>query len=314
MDERLVPGINGWTGTLAWDATGTTDALAVRAALPVREGSTHPQTAILKCTTLELTRNRGPFMWLATAQFEQVQVSQGGGSEDPLQRPTRIRWRKGNITRHIERDWNGKPIINSTKQPFSQPSSDVTNTLFLTVTRWEPYFAVGQSLQYENRLNQNNMSLAGVGSVGKGQMLCTQIIAPDEFDSSVNGLAGSALRIEYNWELRGGSGFMGPDGYHDGFSDRKLDQGTRGFYDDSGLKMGPFCTSGSDPRILSDPVLLNGQGKPLDNLVKVLGEDGTAKTPVQVGVPDGAALDVTPDGVFVVRRLKLAANFVSLGL
>jgi hypothetical protein len=92
--------------------------------LPVL-GELYPGSTYARCVSLTPTR-LGPIFWLVEASYQ-------GDNEFELNRPI---IKKGSVTSSepIDRDWNGKAIVNVNNEPVDGISRDVSDTV-ITVTR-----------------------------------------------------------------------------------------------------------------------------------------------------------------------------------
>jgi hypothetical protein len=103
-----------------------TSHIEVENAVDVRElGELYPGSTYARCVSLKPTR-LGPVFWLVEASYE-------GDNEFELNRPI---IRKASVTSSepIDRDWNGRAIVNVNDEAVEGLSRDVSDTV-ITVTR-----------------------------------------------------------------------------------------------------------------------------------------------------------------------------------
>jgi hypothetical protein len=225
----------------------------------------------------------------------------GPGSQDtPLEVQPRIRWEIGSTSEPIDRDIDGNPIVNSAGDPFqSTPSRDYT-TIFLTYSRNEPFFSVQTALTYGNKVNSERIYIAGAGWVEEGQMRCLSIQPTSDYEAGA-----TFVNVSYKFELRA-----------DGFKTRILDQGLRAWFTNpatSAAALEHIVTAKKQP--ISQPVRLDGTGRPLDTTLKV-GDGVNVYSTVARTTPAGAELETATggDAVFLKYSIYDSANFLDLNL
>jgi hypothetical protein len=227
--------------------------------------SSHPRNIKLIATSRSCSPEGGPLSWKVTVSYAIPTLTGGGGGSgdpDPLQRPIRISWGESEMTAPIDRDINNKPIVNSAGDPFDPPESRTIKVKRLTIRRFEPFFDLAKAETYEDTINSNEF-VAGSGPAAVTfypyTVLCASIIATGEYEPTSQfvemAYSFDIIRGLYNNKIR-----LRP------YSVYKTDQGTRGWYSDSGIKLGElFYADGT--KVTQDVPLNNGV--PIDTTIKV---------------------------------------------
>jgi hypothetical protein len=218
--------------------------------------------------------------------------------------PPKIRPHNGNFTAPVDVDANGIPILNSAGDPFDRPPEGTFYTTFIEVRRNQPFYDLAIAVQYAGKINSDNVTIPGVGTLLPGQMLCHGIEPTSEYSNG-----DPYVNVATKLELAAGVEQDG-DKLWDGFKYRILDAGYNGWYDDSGtLKPGPFWTTTPVAGPSSSPVLLDGTGKPRNANFKI-GEQ--RKTPVTFPSQVPPSLTDTGSAVFIKYARHKAVPFAPL--
>jgi hypothetical protein len=269
-----------WTAQRGWVCTGVKNDLEAYAAVPLRgfdpipkPGDSHPLNKALRVQSRSCDPWKGPLSRIVKVYY-QVLSSDAVIGPNPLNQP-----------------WTIYPELVATSEPMEvEPGSAQDNPLaicdsagilfnpgpngevfdiLISITRNEPFYPLQKSLQFKNTTNKGNYTIPQIGTVTDGQLLCLPIRAGEPYTSQ-------SLYVPVIYSLRARI---------DGWRIRMLDRGYQGWYNDKGTpKRGPFVDL-TNTRV-SDPVLLNGKGAPLEpNIFKVLsGADLLPKTPINAPV------------------------------
>lgn len=263
----------GVSARITFIVTGVSDEDAAVAAVPFQKGSTHPRDSRLIAEEPELSGQPGPSYYPISVQFMRTEngMVSGGGDVEPIDEPPTIFWEPGTDYETIYRDVYGNPIVNGAGFPFEPQQGPITS-LFLTVERNESSFDPAVSLGYMNHINEDSFEIdCGNGikrGVEPGQCYC-HFIGP----TSPYNLTATYLRIRYRFELRDYfPGIESPQ--RSAFQLLLRNQGRQGWYYDTENEVylpGNF-TSTDPEKIISDDILLDEVGNPLDSRYKVEGQ------------------------------------------
>lgn len=130
--------------------------------LPVPFLSTHPNDATYLCKRLRGRQERNsPLHWIVDADFDTKPWGDEEEEKPPLDRRARIRWSTTKYQKALEKDINGKGIVNSAGMPFNPPPLKDTSRWTATVTKnlalVPPYV-----LDLPDKLNSGSFTLGGV--------------------------------------------------------------------------------------------------------------------------------------------------------
>lgn len=317
-DEKLHKDFNStqWTAIRTFDVAGVTDAQAAALAsgspygsIP-RIGEQHPRTSSMAVRSIDPERT-GFSLFKVTVNYG---VGTFDNQEDPLLKKPRIKWGIGSESLPVDHDADGNPLLNSALDAFDPPLSTEFTTIFLSITRNEPYFDVQKALTFSNRININPFNIKGAGIVAPGQILCRSIQPAGEYIEGVR-----FVPIVYDFELRSGLK-LDSDGLWDGFKYRILDQGLRAFY--SKTEKGRIYDADQRTAPTKSPVTtdvrLDGKGG-IYNVQATNGAfllvDGLSIISMdQPGSPKGSILDTTDSAVFLKYKRIKTIDFSGLGL
>ena len=314
-DEKLHKDFNStqWTAIRTFDVAGVTDAQAAALAsgspygsIP-RIGEQHPRTSSMAVRSIDPERT-GFSLFKVTANYG---VGTFDNQEDPLLKKPHIKWGIGSESLPVDHDADGNPLLNSALDAFDPPLSTEFTTIFLSITRNEPYFDVQKALTYSNRININPFNIKGAGIVAPGQILCRSIQPAGEYIEGTR-----FVPIVYDFELRSGLK-LDSDGLWDGFKYRILDQGLRALYD---LKKGPGRIYDPDQKDHS-----KGAPTPVTSDVRLDGYGGTYSDDYTVTAdllssvsasapPTGAIVELSDKAVFLKYKRIKTIDFSGLRL
>jgi hypothetical protein len=197
----------------------------------------HDADLACRCNQLEIQQHAdNPRVWDVTAHYT---TQARDRNDNPLQRPTSIRFGFAKFERVAERDVNGQAIVNSAGSYFDPPPMMDDSRPTIVMVRNEPSFNAALAMDYQDAVN----SAAWFGFPA-GTAKVSQISASDHWENDVY-----YWEVTYEFEIR-----------REGWTLRLLDQGR---YERSGTNVRPILDANGDP--VQDPVLLNGSGSRLDN-------------------------------------------------
>lgn len=257
--------VNGWKATRFFTvANATTDTIALLTAGIPKINETHPLTNLLTCTNVRAD-GVSPNYWEITAQYQQLPAL-GPNNTDPLKSPPTLKWKVGTRSEKIDHDLFGMPLKNTANIPFKSAGTRDTGTLFLTITRNEPFFDVRKAINFQNTVNAAPWSPMGLPAVQSGQALCRSIAPVSEYTSAKV----KYVTVAYEFEFRNGNNFSADqqprpdaDGFYDGFKLCLISQGKSGWYYGTGDVPTPGEIVDPQGNRLSDDVLLDEFGVPI---------------------------------------------------
>ena len=313
-DEKLHKDFNStqWTGVRAFDVAGATsaDAAAIANGSPYgaipRIGQQHPRSSSMAVRNVDPERT-GFNLYKVTVNYA---VGTFDGQEDPLLQKPKLKWNIGSESSQVDHDADGNPIFNSAFDAFDPPPSAEFTTIFLTITRNEPYFDVTKAITYSNRINSAAFTIKGAGVVDAGQILCRSIQPTQEYIEGAR-----FVPVAYDFELRSG-GNKDTDGLWDGFKHRILDQGLRAYYDPTHKTRiydpGQNTSAGKTP--ISSDVRLNGSGAVYEPDY-FLYANGSVQPGVSIAKsPTGSCIERTDSAAFMKYKRAKTIDFAGLSL
>lgn len=312
---------SGVSATRVFIVTGTTsesEAARARDAItgvqvpPPLAG--HPRNVLMRAKQPTVT-------WIGPAgQFEvkvEYYVPTGfppGEGMEVLQTPVLYEWDDAITSEPADVDIDGRPILNSAHDPFEAGLSYEYVTLWLTVRRWESTFDIVQSTMFRNAVNSDPVNVRGAGAVAIGCMCCRSIRPASAYEPE----AARPVEVVYRFELRAPTSQIERDGKASPFDHRLLDVGFGGWYaspnDAPYYRRGDFyAMEGGKPVRRSDPVRLDGSGKPFESGVFTV---GGSNVPVTYPYPVLPAdqIERTDKGVFLRYRKHKRIDFAALDL
>lgn len=203
----------------------------------------------------------GPRYAVVTAVYR---IGSGGPSseDDPLNQPTRYRFRPITNSESTDTDALGNPLLNSAGDPFGQSVQGSYNSYIVEAARNEAAFDPAIAVSYHNKLNQATFQLAGK-TINPGEALCTGI-----YPTSAYTLQDPYVEVTYSFEIR--ERLTLRDGTRvPAFVYRLLDQGRQAWIAEDDKKVGIYLRNGKKPNpapVQSDILLDNGApiGEPND--------------------------------------------------
>lgn len=266
MPVRVLTRVGSLTGQSQLDGTasadlqqivtGVTSELEVATAADTftgatvyRRGDPHPSYGTSRIvTSVRITQKDSTDSW-------DVDVTFGGQTYEDRSTAvdTEWQWEIGSQTLSVFEDFNGRPFLDRNGQPFSDPASVETKTLFLHVYRTMIY-DVPTAWVSMTKVNTEPLNLFSRLFVDKGQMICWTI-APEGTQTRDN----QPTRVKFTFEFR--------DGYRP-FQDLRMQRSFQAFVSDSGNVLGQICDQRGNP--VSEAVLINTNGQPIEPSYRVL--------------------------------------------
>ncbi len=253
----------GWVWEPEWVVRGVATEAEAFTAVDGSTGESIPgigaTQGFLRCKSVEPTDHPVPGVWFMKAVFEAPEIE---GIDQPEREKPRWKWDESQVEKSIAHDINGKPIVNSAGAPFGSEFSQTIPTEILHFWTWQPFYDPSGANALKGRANSEAMLVAGI-SVAKEQVLCKSIKPTSEQNADSEG-----VEVEYVFEIQ--------PGYRP-WQTRAIDWGhmgwgvsvNAGFPPVATVATGEFYHSakGTDP--VSDPVMLDGTGKPINELIVV---------------------------------------------
>lgn len=299
--QAISKGPDGWTGRREFDVTGVANLFDALTAVDPGTGlavpqvnDVHPFTDRLIVRVPGSQRPGFKFFRIAVDYVEPEQGEFVGDKDDPLDQPARLRWRFGIEMVEVDRDRDGNPILNSARDANQKNPTRPEPTAFLSVTRFQPFFAPSVALAYGGKLNSDAFKVEGV-QIAPKQTARVQSIQP----VSAYVLSAPFVEVEHSFEFRG-----------DGFDFRRMDLGLRAVGEKNGGDVPLALFDQAGKQVTSD-VRLDGHGAPLNADYKIGLEGATASN---IDSPPGATIDATADAVFLLWKLSKELPFAVLGL
>lgn len=319
-EYQFVRGKGGKRGFLH---TGVANALEAEADLAnqmgVAFGASHDLDASIGAEQPVIGTPRGPNIYESTVNYvPKGRLVPGGGGDDPLARPIRWLWRSAPRTESMDIDAQDRPIVNAAGQPFQSDFPRTFNGRILIARRWEVNYRSGVAEDFENTVNLSQITIPRVGTFAKGRLSLLSYEPEEEYTSAST----DPVPCIYTFEVRAGLK-QDTDEIWDGFKFRIRNEGFMGWYQptdeegeaDGDPVLGDFVTAEGEP--VSEPVLLDAAGMPIDETIKVMSTRGATEDPVEW--PDGPLdqniIEETDSGVVFLkyRRCKVI-NYAPLGL
>lgn len=322
--DRSVSKGRRWSATRGFDITGVADEFAASNAVDSTTGlriprynDPHPNDARLRAEQPTI-REQNPGHFRARVRYREPERTSSlpdDDGDDPLQRPVRIRPTVSVESAKRDRDRHGNPIINSSRQPYTDYPPSTVEKVGLVVVRNEPFFDFGFAADMVNSVNEDDLIIEGQLIVGPERAFLRGFEPTGEYS-----LSDEYVEVAYTIDLRA-----------DGFDLRLRDEGTvawamgsTGLVDKDAQGVYHIYEKGGGERVTS-PVRLDGRGRPFD-----MKRDDRVDQAFQIGKqgwgsegidpPPGATVETEgEDGedlaaVFLLWQDKKRRRFSRLGL
>jgi hypothetical protein len=218
------------------------DAPTAMAAVPVSPGDAHPEDSLAFANSAQARQGATRLVWLVTISY----TSEREYHPNPVNDPAVITWDGEPFQRPLIRDKNGKAVLNSAGDPFDPPIMRDDNRPVVNVSK-NVASVPGYVLNYRDVTNSDTFTVDGIPvTPGKGKI---KWIPVSEWKQR-NGFYYRTLNIQIH---------LNPDGW----TFRPLDQGYREKDPNDATKRRHIRDDEKKP--VSQPVLLDGQGKKLAN-------------------------------------------------
>lgn len=258
-----------WTAEIVFQVTDADTSRDAVAQIPFEPGSDHDEYGSELKANLFDPQKRGFRFWEVRVGFSSDAPDAGGN----VNTKARIRWTRNVVTEEVDRDFDGRPIVNSVGDPpLNTPTRDFFD-LVLAYTRYEPTYNLRKSIDYVGAYNEDNFSISFGGgpfngsggifnensplAVFGGECLCTAMEPTGDYEEGQ-----SLVQVGYEFRLRARI-ILTESTWISGFDWRFMDQGSRGLYDstlEGDIKLLPFYNADGEP--ITEPVRLNGFGVP----------------------------------------------------
>lgn len=261
--------LSQWRAVRAFDVIGAASkADAIRTVIQqfgVLRNAPHPENGLLRVQQQNAATPMGPTVWRVRINYA---VPAGGdmtANDNPLLLPPLIRWSPSIDSEPFEVDPYGNPFVNSAGDPYDpSPLRDVA-CWTLTVTRNQPFFAPAQYGKYLEAINSDQFTIRGAGqntAIEPGSMRCVSIAPTGEYTNTAK-----FVPVSFQFKVRPNNTQITKQA-HDAWDIRLADKGLNGWYKDSNgnQQKGRFFRG---PVEVTDPVLLDGTGKPADTAITV---------------------------------------------
>lgn len=195
-----------------------------------------------KCVGVDVSQSsEDGYTWEATVNYGLLPEDE---TDDPKLQEPDVEWSYQQFERNIDRDADGKAIRNSANDPFQEAISRDDSRPVLSVSRNEATYNAVLAYQYRDAVNADVFGQAFNFTARPGTVKVTAINGKLQHDQ----FYGDYWRVTYVFTFDPA-----------GFNAVVLDQGFRELDDDGELKNIVI-----DGVPISDPVLLDGKGKQLE--------------------------------------------------
>lgn len=210
-----------------------------------------PGSPILSCRHVKPEQDKSaPLKWIVTAEYSSEPLNQGDKDEvqedDPTLRPARIKWSTNKYLKAVDRDINGKAIVNSVGDYFDPPVELDRSHWTVTVQKnlsWVPSWVTA----FDNAINSRSFQIQGITFDALTCRIDELEISEPQEQNDIEFVV-LTYKIEYRQE---------------GYKVKVLDQGFRKFFGAVNPKI--VKATSDDGSDVTSPVLLNGSGYQLSN-------------------------------------------------
>lgn len=218
----------------------------------------HPSSPILLCRTLEPVQTaESPLKWIITADYSSEPLTiqqQQAQFTPPLQRPAKISWRTNKYQQAIDKDVNGKAVINSAGDPFD-PTMEVKRSKWLCTIIKNVAGVPPQIISFADGVNSAAFMVQGLSIPPLAARL--DEINISELQEEVDGTGEHWQYFVFSWSFE-----------LELIKDwrlRPLDCGFRANIPGDGTKRQMILDDNQPPQPVSSPALLDGNGYKLAN-------------------------------------------------
>lgn len=239
---------------------------------------------------------------LTVAYSIPVNGSTHSEDDDKLSQPVRWQWLRSNIDEQVDRDFFGNPLVNSAREPFSDPATRTFTRRILELRRYEPFYDVAKAEAFENTVNNAVFTIPGLIAIGARKARCNIIVPTQEYK-----IGDSVIDVSYQFEIR-------PDGWRT----RQLDQGFNAHVGEGNDELQPLYFANGERITL--PALFNGRGVPLNTAllagshINPVAQASYTEPPAGAELEEIAAVGQTLASVVYLRyQVAGETNFSGLG-
>jgi hypothetical protein len=288
-----------------WQVSGVASAAEAIASVPATVGSTHPldATLVVRSGGIGVRFDSGPKLYVVTASYSRPGGS-GWGASPSIDDPDTLTI--STITREEPSDYDafGNAVTNSALDPFDQSPMRVFTSVGFTVAKSRSSFNIAAAIGYVGKINSDNFTVPGVGTMLPGECMCVGINASQSYTS------GSIIRVSYEFEAReryalGGGQFV------TGFALRVKDTGLQCMGPTAGTRVDIVYKSGPQAGMpVQTPVFLDGSGRVKNSNAYAPGKiDGTSATTT---LNSNIKKVTTADGTFLYYTMHAAVSFAGI--
>ncbi len=214
-----------------------------------QQGAQHPFDRGMYLARKSVETAEGAFRYQVTCSYSTLTL---GELENPLREKPQIHWTFVTTDEPVDKDINGKAILNSALEPFDPPITKPVHDLALQYTRNERRYNQMTALKYKGKINSNTFLDAPPGTV-----MCTVFDADKIYDEKY----GDYYRVTYEFQFR----LEEVGGKKWGWRRRILDAGFRELVEIADTTGEPHWENikDEDGNPVSQPVPLDGDGMKL---------------------------------------------------
>lgn len=276
-------------------------------------GDLHPLGGEMRVAGIDVERRSAGRHFRVSAEYDRETTAgsdSSSGSDDPLDEPPTWDWRFGQQQATVDRDANGNPILMSNLQPPASGVTEESPTFALVLVKNQPLFDPSQAKDFHLAINTDQLIIAGQNIAAPGTARLRGMRPTGPID-----LTESFVPVAYEFVFREPE--AGQPAGASPFFHRLRDEGTvvrvSDHPKDTESDQVPVALYDADQQQASEPVLLDGEGKPLNDKWQAGLSDYTI---VSQGLPPGAILEDGKDAKYLWYRGKFmkARQFSNLGL
>lgn len=186
-----------------------------------------------------------PRKWLVTVEYSTGTQQQEEDDDNPLNERVKRSWSVQKLTRIVEKDTDGKAVLNKAGDPFDPPIEVPRSITTIKFVRNEASFSGSTIRRYMDKINSRPFGGADINCVR-----CDNITADENFK---NGLSYVTVTYEFTEDPLG-------------WQPKILNAGFRAYTEDNDhVLQGPYKIMGADGKDIDKPVPLDSRGKEIPN-------------------------------------------------
>jgi hypothetical protein len=259
-----------------FQVTGAPTPQEALAACPVQFNQPHDLNPDLKAHKPNLG-----WGWNVRPIYVDYSVPSFGGGHTDITTP-RIAWSRTVNSEPTDFDVNGNKIRNAAGDGFTPKLTRNFVTRTFTIFKYFTEYDVGIADRFEETVNAADWTVPFTTITYKKQTVkCVSIMPTQEY-----ALGAPNIELAFTFERRARNRFTTAADKIKPFQPAVLNQGRRGWYDDNGVTKPGDIVDPSGKRVTED-VLLDSLGQPLNSAYQILGEDKQVHTPTVAPSPEG---------------------------